>query len=214
MALNERSRRWTGRRVLALLAVLVTAGAVTTVTLVLAVHTGRRGAPLPPPSAARPLPSIPPSADHLRASPPVRIEIPRIGVRAAVMSLGLNADHTLEVPPLSRAQDAGWYRLGAAPGAVGAAVIAGHVDTTRGPAVFFRLGALRAGDVVRVNRRDGTTATFRVDSVEMVAKSAFPTEKVYGHVGYAALRLITCGGVFDRRSGHYDDNVIVYGHLA
>ena len=118
------------------------------------------------------------------------------------------------MPPLSQAQEAGWYRLGPAPGARGAAVIAGHVDTTRGPAVFFRLGALRPGDLVRVRRQDETTATFRVDSVETVPKSAFPTAKVYGPVPYAGLRLITCGGPFDRRSGHYDDNFVVYGHLT
>ncbi|MCO5972272.1 class F sortase [Actinoallomurus soli] len=209
----ERSGRWTVRRALAILAVLLAAGAATTILLTRAVRSGRQGAPLPPPAAARPSAPVSPPARPLRASPPVRLEIPRIGVDAAVMSLGLNPDRSLEVPPLSRAQEAGWYRLGPVPGATGAAVIAGHVDTTRGPAVFFRLGALRPGDVVRVGRRDGTTATFRVDSVEAVPKTAFPTQKVYGRVGYPALRLITCGGTFDHGTGHYDDNVIVYGHL-
>jgi LPXTG-site transpeptidase (sortase) family protein len=174
---------------------------------------GRSGPPEPPPSAARPLPSVPAHAAPLRSSTPVRLEIPKIGLSTALMPLGLNPDHSLEVPPLSRAQEAGWYRFGPTPGAKGAAVIAGHVDTTRGPAVFFRLGKLRPGDVVRVEREDGRTATFRVDSVEAVPKSAFPTRKVYGSVGYPGLRLITCGGSFDREAGHYTNNIIVYGHL-
>jgi len=189
--------------------------AVAGVTLAMVVdHAGQAGPPEPPPSAARPMPSVPGHVAPLRSSRPLRLEIPKIRVTTALMPLGLNPDHSLEVPPLARAQEAGWYRFGPTPGAKGAAVIAGHVDTTRGPAVFFRLGRLRPGDVVRVEREDGRTATFRVDSVEAVPKSAFPTRKVYGRVGYPALRLITCGGSFDRASGHYTNNIIVYGHLS
>lgn len=175
---------------------------------------GRRGPALPPPSAAGALPSAPGSVQPLRPSAPTRLEIPTIGVTTSLMPLGLNPDHSLQVPPLSRAQEAGWYRYGPTPGSKGAAVIAGHVDTTRGPAVFFRLGKLRPGDVIKVHRQDGTTAEFRVDSAEAVSKNDFPTQKVYGRVGYPALRLITCGGSFDRGSGHYTDNIIVYAHLT
>jgi sortase (surface protein transpeptidase) len=206
-----RRRRW----LRACVALAAGVAAVVVLSVLVAAHSGRSGPPMPPaPGTARPLPAVPRAAGPLRSSTPVRLEIPKIGVSTALMPLGLNPDHSLQVPPLSRAQEAGWYRYGPTPGAKGAAVIAGHVDSTRGPAVFFRLGDLRPRDVVRVHRQDGTTADFRVDAVEAVSKSAFPTQKVYGRVGYAALRLITCGGSFDHHSGHYTDNIVVYGHLV
>jgi sortase (surface protein transpeptidase) len=90
-------------------------------------------------------------------------------------------------------------------------VIVGHVDTKKGPAIFYRLGRLRPGDTVKVTRKDGGVAAFAVDSVEHVSKAHFPTGRVYGDVGFAALRLITCGGDFNGHS--YTGNTIVYGHL-
>lgn len=200
-------------RVLAVVGVALTALIALSALAVMALR-GRQGPALPPPSAARPLPPAPVSVRPLRPSVPTRLEIPKIGVTSSLMPLGLNSDHSLQVPPLSRAQEAGWYRYGPTPGSKGAAVIVGHVDSTRGPAVFFRLGKLRPGDLIRVHRQDGTTAGFRVDSAEVVSKNDFPTHKVYDRVGYAALRLITCGGTFDRGSGHYTDNIIVYAHLT
>ncbi|MFI7452180.1 class F sortase [Nonomuraea sp. NPDC049714] len=164
-------------------------------------------------SASRPPVKIKP-VRALPASRPVRLEIPRIDVRTSLMTLGKNPDQTIEVPPPARAGIAGWYRLGPTPGAKGAAVIVGHVDTTTGPAVFYRLGQLRAGDKVRVSRRDGRVALFLIDAVESVDKDHFPTDKVYGDPGYPAIRLVTCGGAFDRQSGHYEHNIIAYGHLA
>lgn len=149
----------------------------------------------------------------LPRSAPLRLEVPRIGIRTSLMKLAKNADQTVETPPLSRAQEAGWYRLGPSPGSRGAAVIIGHVDTARGPAVFARLGELRPGDTASVLRADGRTAVFRIDSVERVDKDRFPTRRVYADPGYAAVRLITCGGRFDRGTGHYTDNVIAFGHL-
>jgi sortase (surface protein transpeptidase) len=130
------------------------------------------------------------------------------------MQLGLNSDHSMEVPPLYRVQEAGWYKLGPTPGTRGAAVIVGHVDTYQGPAVFYQLGRLRPGNVFRVQRKDGRIAVFRIDSVVTVSKRDFPTQKVFGRVNYAALRLITCGGPFDTQTGHYMDNVIVYASLV
>ncbi|SEN52113.1 class F sortase [Nonomuraea pusilla] len=175
-------------------------------------------APPPPPPADVPATAVPsavPTARPVaRSSPPVRVEIPAIGVRAEVMRLGTNPDGTLEVPPLSQADRTGWYERGAAPGTAGPAVIVGHVDTATGPAVFARLGDLRPGDRVRVVRADGKVATYRLDRFESVRKTAFPTERVYGDLPYAAIRLITCGGAFDRGSGHYVDNLIAYGHLT
>lgn len=200
-------------RVLAAIGIVVVALIAISALAVTALR-GQRGPALPPPSAARSLPPAPASVRPLRPSPPTRLEIPKIGVTSSLMPLGVNSDHSLQVPPLSRAQEAGWYRHGPTPGSKGAAVIVGHVDSTRGPAVFFKLGKLRPGDLIRVHRQDGTTAGFRVDSAEAVSKNDFPTQKVYGRVGYAALRLITCGGSFDRGSGHYTDNIIIYAHLA
>lgn len=140
-----------------------------------------------------------------------RVSIPSIGVDAPVIDLNLNADGSLEVP--SDFQVTGWYAGGPAPGDVGPAVIAGHFDSRSGPAIFYRIGALVKGDKVDVfqGRRK---MTFVVQSVEQYPKDAFPTAKVYGRVGYPALRLITCGGTFNSSIGHYTDNVVVFAKLA
>ncbi|WP_219905448.1 class F sortase [Actinopolyspora mortivallis] len=147
--------------------------------------------------------------------PPARpraVRIPSIGVEAPVVPLGLNADHTVEVPEdFSRT---GWYRHGPTPGEIGSAVILGHVDSHHGPAVFYRLHELRSGDAVRVTRVDGTTATFRVDAVRQYPKNRFPTNRVYGATDHAALRLITCGGDFNTTTRDYESNIIVYAHLS
>jgi sortase (surface protein transpeptidase) len=170
------------------------------------------GPPQPAPSAARPRAATKQSGLVLKESVPVRVDIPRIGVHSRLLSLGLEHDGTLEVPSLKQAQLAGWYDKGPTPGERGPAVIVGHVDTKKGPAVFYGLGRLRPGDAVNVTRKDGKVAAFTVDSVEHVSKKNFPTSRVYGEVPFAGLRLITCGGDFN---GHnYTGNIIVYGHLA
>jgi sortase (surface protein transpeptidase) len=140
-------------------------------------------------------------------SPPVRVEIPSIGVSSRLVRLGLNADGTMEVP-----RDyglAGWFTGGAMPGQDGPAVISGHVDSKSGPAVFYRLRDLRPGDTIRVRRADGGWLAFEVTGSARYAKAAFPTDAVFGPVTGPVLRLITCGGAFDRSSGHYLDNVVV-----
>jgi LPXTG-site transpeptidase (sortase) family protein len=143
-----------------------------------------------------------------QAAPPRRIDIPAIGVSAPVIALGLNPDGTLQTP--SKWGDTGWYEPGPEPGEQGAAVIAGHVDSTTGPAVFYRLRALRIGDRIRVRRRDGSVVRFRVQRVESWPKSDFPTRRVYGPTHGSVLRLVTCAGNFNRSTGHYVDNTIVY----
>ena len=127
---------------------------------------------------------------------------------APVIPLGLNPDRTLEVP--SDFGDAGWWTGGARPGAPGPAIIAGHVDSKTGPAVFYRIRDLAPGAAIAVVRRDGTRARFRVIGSEQYPKTRFPTERVYGATSRPTLRLITCSGVFDRDSGHYLDNTVVY----
>jgi len=155
-----------------------------------------------------------PRPKPLARSAPVRIRIPGIGVDAPVMEVGRDADGTVQVPPLADHNLTGWYRYGPAPGQRGPAVILGHVDSTVGISVFYYLKNLHAGDKVYVTLADGKVAAFAVDGLQRVAKDAFPTASVYGKSGYPSLRLITCGGPFDKATGHYADNVIVYAHLV
>ena len=151
----------------------------------------------------------------LGTSAPRTLVIPAIDVRSDLQLLGLAADGTMEVPaPGPRYDDAGWYRHSPTPGALGPAVIVGHVDSAaNGPSVFYRLGSLRRDDKVRVTRADGTVAVFAVDSVRSFRKSEFPTRLVYGNTDHAALRLITCGGPIEADSGHYRDNIVVLASL-
>jgi hypothetical protein len=140
---------------------------------------------------------------------PVGLAIPAIGVdERTLVTLGRNPDGSLQVP--SDYARAGWFTGGPVPGRPGPSVIAGHVDSRAGPAVFFRLRELRAGDVVTVRMSDGGQLPFRVDGVRQYPKANFPTAAVYGPVPGAALRLITCGGSFDRTVRSYRDNVVVY----
>jgi hypothetical protein len=148
----------------------------------------------------------------LPASHPVALSIPRIGVSSTLVDLGLERNGELEVP--RDPSTAGWFSGGAAPGALGPAVIAGHVTWNGAPAVFYRLAALRHGDRVQVNRRDGRTAVFVVTRVARFSKSRFPTQAVYGEVNNAALRLITCGGTYDQARHRYLDNVVVFAQLS
>ncbi|GGS79767.1 class F sortase [Planobispora rosea] len=151
----------------------------------------------------------------MAASKPVRLDIPAIGVKGApVEPVGLNADRTVEVPSLERPGLVGWYRHRPTPGEKGPAVLLGHVDAYGKPAVFAEAHRLEPGDVIKVRRADGTVASFTVDGLERVDKDEFPTAKVYGDTAAPELRLITCGGAFDAATGHYEDNVIVYAHLA
>jgi Sortase domain len=147
-----------------------------------------------------------------RATPiPVRVEIPRIGVASVLDRLGRAADGTVQTPPLRRAGVAGWYALGPRPGDPGSAVILGHVDSTSGPAVFYRLRELRRGDQITVARADGSTVRFVVQRTEQTLKRRFPTDDVYYPTLTPGLRLVTCGGEFDGH--HYRSNIIVYAAI-
>ena len=151
----------------------------------------------------------------LQRSMPVSVDIPAIGVTSKLLRLGLNADGTIQVPSLvTSAGEAAWYKYSATPGQIGASVIEGHVDSYQGPAVFYRLGALHPGDTIDVTLADGVTAIFRVTGVRQYPKSNFPTAAIYGGTDYAALRLITCGGVFDYATGHYLSSTVVFASLT
>ena len=160
------------------------------------------------PSKARP--ANPPAAPA--RSVPVALRIPAIGVSVSLGTLGLNPDKTVQVP--TNYQQPGWFRLGPSPGEVGSAVILGHVDDFVGPAVFFRLGSLKVGDQVEVSLADGVLARFKVTNLATYPKTQFPASQVYASHGYSALQLVTCGGAFDTRTGHYLSNVVAYTTLV
>jgi sortase (surface protein transpeptidase) len=155
--------------------------------------------------------AAPPS--ELPAAKPASLTIPAIGVRAeGIKDLGLTPQGELEVP--GDAKTVGWFTGAPSPGEVGPAVLAAHVDYKHVPGTFSRLKELRDGEQVRVGRADGRTTVFTVYRVDHYAKARFPTDQVYGDTAAAELRLITCGGEFDRSSGNYLDNVVVYARLT
>jgi len=149
---------------------------------------------------------------YVPRSAPVSLRIPALGLNVSTSQLGLNADGTVEVP--TDFQEPGWFRLGPSPGQIGSAVILGHVDSYRGPAVFFDLRSLQAGDRVEVSLANGSIAEFAVSTVELYPKTQFPAEQVYGSHGVSALQLVTCGGEFDYRTRSYLSNVVVYTSLV
>ena len=150
----------------------------------------------------------------LRRSAPVSVHIPAIGVTSDLLHLGIDADGAIQVPSLyTEADEAAWYKYSVTPGQIGTSVIEGHVDSYQGPAVFFRLGALRPGDIVDVTLADRVTAVFRITGVRQYLKSRFPAKVIYGTTAYAALRLITCSGAFDYATGHYLSSTVVYASL-
>jgi len=196
------------------------------VALFVAAFDAASGGRAPDPPPAQPLPADalaieqapPPPPDHPRrrlvdaidrdAPAPRRVAIPAIGVSAPLVPLHRNADGTMQTP--ERWEQAGWYEPGPEPGERGPAVIAGHVDSTSGPAVFYRLRELRRGDHIDVRRADGSVVRFRVEGLERWPKATFPTHRVFGRTRISTLRLITCSGTFDTTTRHYVDNTIVY----
>ncbi|MGW0820070.1 class F sortase [Streptomyces sp. NPDC002845] len=169
----------------------------------------------PQPSAAQARTASAPDHGHeaLPPSRPHRIRIPTLRVNAPLMGLGLTPTGSLDVPPAEYDSLAGWYEAGTTPGEKGTAIVAGHVDNADGPAVFHRLGAVEKGARIDVERRDGRTAVFTVDAVEVYDSRAFPDEKVYGAAARPELRVITCGGGYSKRTG-YQGNVVVFAHLT
>jgi LPXTG-site transpeptidase (sortase) family protein len=140
------------------------------------------------------------------------VEIPKIGVQAPLIALGLNPDRTMEVP--TQRGVAGWYQYSPAPGAMGPSVIAGHVSLSGRPDVFHRLVDLEPGDEVAVRYANGDVVNFTVYEIEQHPKEAFPTERVYANTDAPELRLITCGGEFDQSRRSYRDNIIAYARIS
>lgn len=167
-----------------------------------------------PPSAPAPagVPRYRPTAPVLDAAAPIRLQIPSIGISTDLVALGLNPNGTMQVP--KEWQEAGWYTRGPRPGENGPAVIAGHVDSVSGPAVFFRLHDLRAGDEVLVTRADHSVVRFVIDRLAQFPKASFPTTAVFGATPGPTLRLITCTGAFDETARSYLDNLVAFASPA
>ncbi|MET9898412.1 class F sortase [Streptomyces sp. NPDC006446] len=159
---------------------------------------------------------LPPALKPLGNARPQRVDIPSMGVQAPVVARGLDRRGGIDPPPYEQPGVVGWYAAGAKPGAAGTALMVGHVDTETRPAVFYKLSAVKPGDTVSVVRDDGTVAEFTVDDVQVLARDHFDARQAYGErqSGRAELRLITCGGTFDRTSGSYTANVIVSAYLT
>jgi hypothetical protein len=193
--------------------VLLATGLVLAGVFSLGLALGQRTGPLRLPDwlsgAAGPAPgaALPPSR-------PVQIAIPALGLDAPVHPVGLDPDGTIAAPAMRRADEAGWYADGPAPGQFGPAVIVGHVDDRDGPAVFHRLATLGPGGRIEVTRRDRQVATFQVTSVQRYAKAALPAAEVYGDFSRPGLRLITCGGSWDGGGAGYAENVVVFAILV
>jgi sortase (surface protein transpeptidase) len=169
--------------------------------------TAPRSGPAPEPPPASASDSSDASDADPQAAAPARVRIPSIKVSAGIVPLAIDRSGTLAAP---KGYDvAGWNEAGPEPGERGTAVIAGHVDSRTGPAVFYRLRDLKAGDGVEIDRADGSTARFRVTRVARHSKNGVP-DSVYRPAPGAELRLVTCGGAFDRARGSYRDNIIVY----
>lgn len=151
-------------------------------------------------------------ADRVTGLTPVSVEVPSIGVRSDLLSLGVDDATGVLIPP-EPYDIAGWFTGGPVPGEIGPAIIAGHVDSRAGPGVFFRLEEMQPGETIMVTRSDGSVATFTVRQVESFPKTEFPTERVYGPTPAHELRLITCGGDFDSSRRSYLDNIVVYAVL-
>jgi len=173
-------------------------------------HLAGRIVPIPVPRGVAAKPPGP--SGHRRVARPVRLVIPAIGVDTRLIRLGLTSTHALQVP--ISAAIAGWFTGSPRPGATGASIIAGHIDSYSGPGVFFLLHQMHRGERVYVRRANKSVAQFRVTAVREYAKNRFPTAAVYGPVPDAELRLITCGGIFDYATGSYLSNVVVYAVLV
>ncbi|MFJ3336067.1 class F sortase [Streptomyces sp. NPDC086766] len=156
----------------------------------------------------------PPTDDgSLSRSEPTRLSIPSIGVNAPFTKLNIGPSGQLQAPPPNNTNLVGWFEGGVSPGERGASIVVGHLDTKIGRAVFADLDTLQHGSLVKITRADGVTARFKVDSVQVFSKANFPNDKVYADTPTPELRLITCGGAYNRTVRDYEDNVVVFAHL-
>ncbi|MGK9459429.1 class F sortase [Streptomyces sp. G6] len=159
---------------------------------------------------------LPPAHAPLGDAPPQRLDIPGLGISAPVLASGLDTKGAIEAPPFDHPGSVGWYADGVTPGAAGTALMVGHVDTETKPAVFYEVSTLEPGETIRVVREDARVAEFTVDDVQVLTRDGFDAQQAYGprDTGRAELRLITCGGTFDRATNSYTANVVVSAYLT
>lgn len=155
----------------------------------------------------------PDSPPPLPRSRPTSFRIPSLGVDAPITALRLDGERQLESPPVDRPKLVGWYQDGPTPGEAGTAIAVGHRDTATGPAVFAALAQVRPCKPIEVKRADGRTAVYTVDRMKVYDKAGFPDKEVYGPAQRPELRVLTCGGLYSRRTG-YTSNVVVFAHLT
>lgn len=161
-------------------------------------------------------PRLPAAHAPLGPALPQRVDVPSIGIQAPVIPRGLDKDGAIEPPPYDRPGTVGWWGRGAQPGTAGTALMVGHVDTRSKPAVFYGLSSAQPGDKVRVVRADGSVAEFTIEDVRVYERAAFDAHKAYGPRvrGRAELRLVTCGGTYDKVAKEYTANVVVSAYLT
>ncbi|WP_316739868.1 class F sortase [Streptomyces sp. MK7] len=172
---------------------------------------GSRGGPDGDGADGAKSPAPPPTP--LPRSRATSLRIPSLGIDAPVVGIGLGADRQLRTPPVDKPKLVGWYEDGPAPGESGTAIAVGHRDTRTGAAVFAALGQVERGRHIEVRRADGRTAVYTVDKVRIFDKDRFPDKEVYGTARRPELHVITCGGLYTRRTG-YSSNVVVFAHLT
>ncbi len=145
---------------------------------------------------------------------PTNVRIPKIEAESTLVEAGLDKNKSIEVPPVEQPMQAAWYKYSQVPGDAGPAILLGHVDGNKKPGIFYKLHELKTGDEIFVKREDGKELRFVTTRTEQVPKEKLPEDAIYGTTQESELRLITCGGVFDKAAHSYKDNVIVYAKLA
>ncbi|WP_367125559.1 class F sortase [Streptomyces phytohabitans] len=200
------------RRLRTAAAVAVAAGAALAVTGTSALLTTSDGRPEPLAIGTLPVPSADTSGKETPGAPPTGIRVPSLGIAQGLSGLRVQQGGQLDVP--EDPSSIGWWSDGPRPGDPGAAVVVGHVDSATGPAVFHGLSSLRPGNKIAIRRDDGTEVVFTVRALRQYEKDSLPGNRVFTTTGPPALRLITCGGTYDRERGEYSDNLVVYATLA
>ncbi|GAB3911818.1 class F sortase [Kibdelosporangium lantanae] len=196
-------------------------GAVVAATLVLALAgcgSTEAKAPAPQPTAGS-APTSPAATGSTGSTGddrilPTSVEIPKIGAKSTLVEAGLDANRSIEVPPVDNPMQAAWYKFSQVPGDAGPAILLGHVDGNKKPGIFYKLHEVKVGDEILVGRRDGKTLKFVTTKTEQVPKEKLPEDAIYGTTTEPELRVITCGGAFDKAEHSYKDNIIVYAKLA
>ncbi|HET6924286.1 MAG TPA: class F sortase [Candidatus Saccharimonadales bacterium] len=213
-AVRDRNRTLLRRLVDTFTVLLVIIGFVAVGYVLL--HVGRSPLPQPTPASDYATTGVTaPPRSALPSSLPTRLTIPAIGAQSALTEVGLNADGTPGVPSGATVDEAAWLKTSVTPGQTGTSIIVGHVDTLKsGSSVFYRIGRLAPGTLIRVQRQDGKTAVFTVTAVRSYDKTAFPSALVYGQSGTPVLRLITCSGDWDAQSHQYTQNLVVFSSLT